>query len=171
MSLAPVSPRRNEPARSRLVLVPTPTIPNRRTVNDWRDEGNCLDGDPDAFFPAKGGSANDARKVCKGCPEWVREECLDYALANDEQFGTWGGLSTQQRNKLKRRRAGQPDMPTLKRGTRKSERNESIIKAHSDKVSPEDIGKRFDISTNTVYRIVRNNARARMGEMERYTDD
>ena len=39
--------------------------------------------------------------MCTSCE--VRAECLDYALANDERFGIWGGLSERERRKLKRR--------------------------------------------------------------------
>lgn len=39
--------------------------------------------------------------MCATCE--VREECLEYALANDERFGIWGGLSERERRKLKRR--------------------------------------------------------------------
>jgi len=41
--------------------------------------------------------------VCKGCE--VREQCLDYALANGEKFGIWGGLSERERRRLRRQRA------------------------------------------------------------------
>ncbi len=30
------------------------------------------------------------------------DRCLEYALANDERFGIWGGLSEQERRRLKR---------------------------------------------------------------------
>ena len=36
-----------------------------------------------------------------GCE--VRSECLEKALANDERFGIWGGLSERERRKLKKR--------------------------------------------------------------------
>jgi len=32
----------------------------------------------------------------------VKAECLSYALANDERFGIWGGLSERERRRLKR---------------------------------------------------------------------
>ncbi|MBU3751599.1 MAG: WhiB family transcriptional regulator, partial [Mycobacterium sp.] len=38
--------------------------------------------------------------ICLGCE--VRDACLDYALANDERFGIWGGLSERERRRLKR---------------------------------------------------------------------
>ena len=61
----------------------------------------CAQTDPEAFFPEKGGSTREAQKVCVGCD--VRSECLEYALANDERFGIWGGLSERERRKLKKR--------------------------------------------------------------------
>ena len=39
--------------------------------------------------------------MCLACE--VRGECLEYALANDERFGIWGGLSERERRKLKKR--------------------------------------------------------------------
>lgn len=67
----------------------------------WQERALCAQTDPEAFFPEKGGSTRDAKKVCGSCD--VKAECLDYALANDERFGIWGGLSERERRKLKRR--------------------------------------------------------------------
>jgi WhiB family redox-sensing transcriptional regulator len=67
----------------------------------WQERALCAQTDPEAFFPEKGGSTREAKKVCTGCD--VRAECLEYALANDERFGIWGGLSERERRKLKRR--------------------------------------------------------------------
>jgi WhiB family transcriptional regulator, redox-sensing transcriptional regulator len=66
----------------------------------WMDRGLCKETDPEAFFPEKGESNRNAKSVCFGCE--VRAECLEYALANDERWGVWGGLSEKQRRKLKR---------------------------------------------------------------------
>jgi WhiB family transcriptional regulator, redox-sensing transcriptional regulator len=66
----------------------------------WMLEAKCLDADPEAFFPEKGGSTREAKRICAACP--VREECLDYALSNDERFGIWGGLSERERRRAKR---------------------------------------------------------------------
>jgi WhiB family transcriptional regulator, redox-sensing transcriptional regulator len=69
----------------------------------WQDRALCAETDPEAFFPEKGGSTREAKKICTGCE--VRAECLEFALANDERFGIWGGLSERERRRL-RRRAG-----------------------------------------------------------------
>ena len=67
---------------------------------DWKDRALCAETDPEAFFPEKGGSTREAKKVCVSCE--VRSECLDFALGNDERFGIWGGLSERERRRLKR---------------------------------------------------------------------
>ena len=67
---------------------------------EWAERALCAQTDPEAFFPEKGGSTREAKKVCLGCD--VRCECLEYALANDERFGIWGGLSERERRRLKK---------------------------------------------------------------------
>lgn len=68
--------------------------------NDWQERALCAQTDPEAFFPEKGGSTREAKRICLGCE--VRDQCLEYALANDERFGIWGGLSERERRRLKR---------------------------------------------------------------------
>ena len=67
----------------------------------WQSESLCAQTDPEAFFPEKGGSTRDAKKICGSCE--VRAECLEYALQNAERFGIWGGLSERERRKLRKR--------------------------------------------------------------------
>ncbi|MBB3115660.1 WhiB family transcriptional regulator [Corynebacterium bovis] len=68
---------------------------------DWQEQALCAQTDPEAFFPEKGGSTREAKRICQACG--VRDECLEYALANDERFGIWGGLSERERRRLKKR--------------------------------------------------------------------
>ncbi len=68
---------------------------------EWQDRALCAQTDPEAFFPEKGGSTREAKRICQVCD--VRSECLEYALAHDERFGIWGGLSERERRKLKKR--------------------------------------------------------------------
>ncbi len=65
----------------------------------WREHALCAQTDPEAFFPEKGGSTREAKKVCQTCP--VQAECLAYALEHDERFGIWGGLSERERRRLR----------------------------------------------------------------------
>jgi WhiB family redox-sensing transcriptional regulator len=67
---------------------------------DWQERALCAQTDPEAFFPEKGGSTREAKRICSGCE--VRAECLEYALAHDERFGIWGGLSERERRRLRR---------------------------------------------------------------------
>ena len=69
----------------------------------WQERALCAQTDPEAFFPEKGGSTREAKRVCLSCD--VRCECLEYALGHDERFGIWGGLSERERRRLKRRSA------------------------------------------------------------------
>lgn len=45
---------------------------------------------------------NYARELCQSCP--VIELCAEYAIANDERFGIWGGMSPNERYKATRSR-------------------------------------------------------------------
>jgi WhiB family redox-sensing transcriptional regulator len=70
-------------------------------TGDWREQAECARTEPEAFFPEKGGSTREAKKVCGGCE--VTIECLDAAIQNDERFGVWGGLTERERRKIKKR--------------------------------------------------------------------
>lgn len=73
-------------------------------ASPWRARAGCASvDDPDIFFPPDGGDDTRARRICGKCP--VQGECLDYALAVDEECGIWGGLDPHERWNLKRRRA------------------------------------------------------------------
>lgn len=73
----------------------------------WHLYALCAQTDPDAFFPDKGGSTRNAKRICSGCE--VKRPCLEYALANDERYGIWGGLSERDRRRRKKRAAdGRP---------------------------------------------------------------
>jgi WhiB family redox-sensing transcriptional regulator len=69
----------------------------------WQTDALCAQTDPEAFFPEKGGSTRDAKRICTTCE--VKAQCLDYALQNDERFGIWGGLSERERRRLRRARS------------------------------------------------------------------
>ena len=66
---------------------------------EWQEQALCAQTDPEAFFPEKGGSTREAKRICMACQ--VRDECLEYALTHDERFGIWGGLSERERRRLR----------------------------------------------------------------------
>jgi WhiB family redox-sensing transcriptional regulator len=69
----------------------------------WQAQALCAQTDPEAFYPDKGGSTREAKAICTNCD--VRAQCLSFAMANDERFGIWGGLSERERRRLRRFRA------------------------------------------------------------------
>lgn len=81
-------------------------------VPSWMDLALCAETDPEAFFPEKGGSTRDAKRVCQACE--VRAECLEYALETDQRFGIWGGMSERERRRLKRQQASPVPQPREK---------------------------------------------------------
>ena len=68
----------------------------------WQDKALCAQVDPEIFFPEKGGSVRDPKRICGMCD--VRAECLDYALTHEDagRFGIWGGTSERERRTLRR---------------------------------------------------------------------
>jgi hypothetical protein len=69
-------------------------------LGDWRQHAACRDLDTAIFYPGRGEDTTAAKAICAGCP--ARAECLDYALANREVDGIWGGLSGRERRGLRR---------------------------------------------------------------------
>jgi WhiB family redox-sensing transcriptional regulator len=69
-------------------------------VPAWVGDAVCAQTDPEVFFPEKGASSREARRVCRGCG--VRKECLEFALRTGQRFGVWGGVSERQRRSMKR---------------------------------------------------------------------
>lgn len=60
----------------------------------------CAQADPDAWFPEKGGTNRWAKKICGNCP--LQDRCADYAIQHEELQGIWGGLSENQRDRIRR---------------------------------------------------------------------
>ena len=90
-----------DPVRLGVPGVRKPAQPEDEDALAWQGDALCAQTDPEAFFPEKGGSTREAKKICTSCE--VKAQCLEYALQNDERFGIWGGLSERERRKLKKR--------------------------------------------------------------------
>lgn len=73
----------------------------RLTDTEWMRDAKCRDMPPNFFFPNDGVGVEAAKKICAECV--VREECLDYALANKIEHGVWGGTSERERRRMSRR--------------------------------------------------------------------
>lgn len=60
----------------------------------------------DPFF---GDRTSEAKQICSTCPTSAKVACLEMALTCEvpgvERFGTWGGLSANERNKRYGRRS------------------------------------------------------------------
>ena len=62
----------------------------------------CMVTDPELWFASHEDEwqvPRVAKKFCSECP--VRAECLTYALAVNEPFGIWGGLTPKERSALR----------------------------------------------------------------------
>lgn len=112
--------------------------------NDWMADGLCRQVDGEVWFPEKGSSNRDAKRVCMACP--VRAECLQYALDNGEQYGVWGGLSVAERIKLRK-----PDQRHGRILTAKQEQD--IVALLRKGQPPFSIAPQFGVSPYVIYRL------------------
>jgi WhiB family redox-sensing transcriptional regulator len=70
---------------------------------DWREDAACVGSGTDFFFPVadEDPKVEVAKQVCEGCP--VQDECLAYALSTNQTEGVWGGMTGNERRRLRRR--------------------------------------------------------------------
>lgn len=73
------------------------------TGDNWQDRSACRTEDPEMFFLEDKRGIELAKRVCRVCV--VQKICLEGALERDEEHGTFGGLSSRERQALKRRQA------------------------------------------------------------------
>lgn len=76
--------------------------------DEWRRHAACRDTDPDLFFPVgTTGPAieqiENAKAVCGECD--AKADCLEYALATNQDSGIWGGTSEEERRQLRKQYA------------------------------------------------------------------
>lgn len=81
---------------------------------EWQYQGACRDADPSIFFHPEGERGGTRRRrdeaakaICATCP--VLQQCREHALAVQEPYGVWGGLTEDERlvilQERKRKRA------------------------------------------------------------------
>jgi WhiB family transcriptional regulator, redox-sensing transcriptional regulator len=72
----------------------------------WQLDAACRGHDRSIFYPPSSAERRDerdrrearAKAICAECR--VREECLEYSLAQRDQHGIWGGLTELERRAL-----------------------------------------------------------------------
>jgi WhiB family transcriptional regulator, redox-sensing transcriptional regulator len=72
-------------------------------ADNWRERAACRGVDPSVFYPTSEKEEEPARSICGACA--VKAYCLDYAIANKEKDGIWGGLNEKERRRIIRARA------------------------------------------------------------------
>ena len=72
---------------------------------EWQYQGACRNLDTEQFFHPEGERGGTRRRrddaakaICAQCP--VIAECREYALAAQEPYGVWGGLTQEERREL-----------------------------------------------------------------------
>ena len=80
---------------------------------EWQYKGACRDLDPEMFFhpdgergPRRRNRENAAKAICASCP--VIAACRTHALAVQEPYGIWGGLSEDDRTAILERQGVTP---------------------------------------------------------------
>jgi WhiB family redox-sensing transcriptional regulator len=75
----------------------------------WAASAACREADASMFFAPEGEREaarqrrqTQAQAICQDCP--VLALCRDYALATDEPYGIWGGMTELDRRRHNRRR-------------------------------------------------------------------
>lgn len=76
---------------------------------EWQYQGACRNLDTEQFFHPEGERGGTRRRrddaakaICAQCP--VITQCREYALAAQEPYGVWGGLTQEERRELIRQR-------------------------------------------------------------------
>lgn len=65
---------------------------------EWQLDAACRGANNDWFFVDTGGATSKAKALCASCR--VRQECLDYAIAENLRHGIFGGLSERARRRV-----------------------------------------------------------------------
>lgn len=83
----------------------------------WMERGLCWNTAPPGmdkweFFPNTAEQVESkteqldsyaaARRLCRNCE--VVDDCLDYAIRSNQQFGMWGGYTPKERMRIRRQR-------------------------------------------------------------------
>jgi WhiB family redox-sensing transcriptional regulator len=67
----------------------------------WQKHALCRGAGTDAFIRGPKDAYEAAKRVCAVCQ--VQRECLEYALADRDLTGCWGGTTDAERREMRRR--------------------------------------------------------------------
>lgn len=114
-----VDPSRNEVQTMTQIAPAAHTAERPAAISadwEWQLDGACRAGDGDLFFhpygerePSRSRRERAAQAVCAGCP--VLLNCRSYALAAQEPYGVWGGMTETDRVEMLAERARRRDAP------------------------------------------------------------
>lgn len=81
-----------------------PNLSRHDSDISWMQEAACQGEPVEHFFPSGDSPAlyELGRLVCRDCP--VRKDCLEYALRERLDDGLWGGLTVDERRRIRRDR-------------------------------------------------------------------
>jgi WhiB family redox-sensing transcriptional regulator len=74
-----------------------PTLP---TLTPLPGRGACADHDPEVWQATDKHTVTAAKRICAGCP--IVDACRAAGLDGFEPVGTWGGLTADDRKRLRR---------------------------------------------------------------------
>ncbi len=70
-----------------------------REIHSWREVAACTDMDVD-FFSTTDAAVGRAKDVCGDCS--VAVECLEFAVETNQPDGIWGGMTVNERRRVRR---------------------------------------------------------------------
>ena len=77
-----------------------PGISNFLKRPPWQAQAACRGRGTAAFVLDVGGNSRTAKALCESCP--VCDDCLAFALADDQLEGVWGGTTGKERRRMRR---------------------------------------------------------------------
>jgi hypothetical protein len=81
------------------------TLDNPPAVAPYFDGSQACKANPEGWFPPRGDNraTRVAKRACGHCP--FARPCLDYALADPQLYGVWGGTTYDDRKEIRREQA------------------------------------------------------------------
>ncbi|ACZ29605.1 transcription factor WhiB [Xylanimonas cellulosilytica DSM 15894] len=85
----------------RMNVWPADFHPRRWLTDEEAGQAACAQADPDAWFPERGGSTQEPKRLCATCP--IRLACLTVGLTRREPHGIYGGTTVKERTSMLKR--------------------------------------------------------------------